>query len=136
MKLWQMALIFAFATAAAFAVVIRERLGMEEDDEEHPVSGKASFYGDAYRGKRMANGERFYPDAMTCAAWKWPLGSWLEVEHRGRRIVVQVTDRGPAVSLNRMVDLSEAAFARLADLRLGVITVNIRQIPNPAGGAK
>lgn len=89
--------------------------------------GRASWYGENYRGKAMANGKPFNPDAMTCAAWDWPLGTKLEVRHEGRAVIVVVTDRGPALYKARIVDLSKAAFAALADPALGVITVTIKE---------
>ena len=93
------------------------------------TTGRASYYGEAYRGRTMANGQPFDPDGMTCACWRWPLGQRLRVEHQGREVIVLVTDRGPAVALDRLIDLSQAAFDRLAPLRRGVIAVNVRVEP-------
>lgn len=136
MKTWQTIILFLFIAGAAFAVVLRERLGIEPDDDAPPQrQGKASYYGEAYRGKRMANGERFDPSAMTCATWDWPLGAWLTVTHKKRTIMVRVTDRGPAFNLHRVVDLSQRAFEHLADSRLGVIDVTVREVI-VSGGAK
>ncbi len=39
-----------------------------------------------------------------------------------------VTDRGPAKRLGREIDLSRAAFARLAPLKLGLIEVKVERI--------
>lgn len=136
MKTWQTILLFLFIAGAAFAVVLRERLGLEPDDEITVTRGKASYYGEAYRGKRMANGERFDPTALTCATWEWPLGSWLEITHNKRTVVVRVTDRGPAFNLGRLVDLSQGAFEHLANWRLGVIDVTIREVAPQQGGAQ
>lgn len=136
MKTWQTVLLFLFIAGAAFAVALREKLGFDPDEEIAVVRGKASFYGEAYRGKRMANGQRFDPNALTCASWEWPLGAWLEVSYNQRCVVVQVTDRGPAMHLDRLVDLSQAAFDRLANWRLGVIEVTVREVAPQHGGAK
>jgi rare lipoprotein A len=91
---------------------------------------KASWYGESYRGKPMANGEQFDPDRRTCASWYWPLGTVLRVTHRNvhgivRSVFVTVTDRGPDKRLGRKLDLSRAAFAILAPLEAGVINVNV-----------
>lgn len=93
------------------------------------ATGTVAWYGEGYRGKRMANGERYNPDAMTCATWEHPLGSRLEVTNTatGRSVVVTVTDRGPAFA-GRKLDLSRAAFAAIAQLRLGVIQCEIRRV--------
>ena len=41
--------------------------------------------------------------------------------------MARVNDRGPYVP-NRIVDLSPAAFAQIADLNRGVIRVNVRTV--------
>jgi rare lipoprotein A (peptidoglycan hydrolase) len=104
------------------------------------AQGAASYYGESYRGQIMANGERFNPNALTCAAWEWPLGSILRVTYAPpfgdpREVLVTVTDRGPAKRLNRIIDLSEEAFAELAPIGKGVITVTIELIETPEASA-
>lgn len=95
----------------------------------HAESGTASWYGESLRGSRMANGRPFDPDAFTCAAWNWPLGTCLRVSRGNKNCVVFVTDRGPARRLHRLIDLSEAAFKRIADLRLGLVQVIVELAP-------
>lgn len=105
-------------------------LGINDDDSfEPPVYGRASCYGESYRGKRMANGERFDPNRRTCAAWRWPLGTFLRVERGNRSVIVQVTDRGPNIMpRDRLIDLSLAAFEALAPSKVGLIDVSVRPI--------
>ena len=88
---------------------------------------QASWYGEGYRGKAMANGQPFDPDAMTCAGWAWPVGAMLRVTSvgTGRSVVVKVTDRGPAAWTGCQLDLSRAAFARIDDLNAGRIRVRV-----------
>lgn len=107
------------ACAAAWCAVADRRRG--------PARGKAAFYGEGYRGARMANGERFDPDRRTCASFDYALGTVLRVEclRTGRSVVVVVTDRGPAVRLGRLIDLSERAFAMIAPTKWGVIEVEV-----------
>jgi rare lipoprotein A (peptidoglycan hydrolase) len=65
----------------------------------------------------MANGAPFDPAALTVASWNFPLGSLVCVTHGERGSRRTITDRGPARRLRRrglVLDLSEAAFARLA----------------------
>jgi rare lipoprotein A len=92
--------------------------------------GVASWYGDELRGRLMANGRPFNPDALTCASWKYPFGTRLKVTNRedGRWVVVTVTDRGPAKRLKRAIDLSEASFKRIADLDKGLVQVRIERL--------
>ena len=50
--------------------------------------------------------------------------------HEDRTVIVEITDHGPAKSLlrkGRIIDLSRAAFAKLADTELGLIDVTIRR---------
>lgn len=97
--------------------------------------GIASWYGEAERGKLMANGKPFNPDTLTAACWFYPMGTRLQVSLRTtggpRTVIVTVTDRGPALRLvkeGRIIDLSRTAFARLAGPERGLIQVSIRRI--------
>ena len=78
----------------------------------------------------MANGQRFDPDKCTAASWFYDLGTKVVVTHEDRSVIVEITDRGPARSLlkkGRIIDLSRAAFTRLADPDLGIIDVTVRK---------
>lgn len=90
----------------------------------------ASWYGEEHRGKLMANRKPFDPDKLTAASWFYDLGTKVRVTHRNKSVVVTIEDRGPAKRLvrrGRKIDLSQAAFAKLADTRLGLIRVTIRK---------
>ena len=93
------------------------------------VTVTASWYGDECAGNRTANGERFDPSAMTCAMWDVPFDTRVRVQLGPRFVVVRVNDRGPAKRLNRGIDLSEAAFSKLADTDAGLITVELTILP-------
>jgi len=78
----------------------------------------------------MANGQRFNPDKLTAASWFYDLGTRVIVSHGDRSVVVEITDRGPAkrlVAQGRIIDLSRAAFAKLASPALGVIGVSVKK---------
>lgn len=88
---------------------------------------KASWYGEDYRGKIMANGSRFDPDVNTCASNNYPLGTNLFVSTGdGWAVEVQVTDR-MSKSAYASIDLSRHAFAELADPDIGIIDVKIKE---------
>jgi len=97
-------------------------------------TGTASWYGEAHRGRLMANGVPFDPDELTAASWFYPLETRLRVtcklpHQEPKSIVVTVTDRGPArrlVKHSRIIDLSRAAFEKLAPPDLGLIEVSVR----------
>lgn len=97
------------------------------------VRGTASWYGEAYRGRTMANGQPFDPDAITCAARDWPLRTVLRVRgvDSGALVIVIVTDVGPARRTGCVVDLSRAAFARIAPLERGRVAVEVTSLSAP-----
>jgi rare lipoprotein A len=78
----------------------------------------------------MANGQQFDPNNLTAASWFFALGTKIVVSHANRSVVVEITDRGPAKRLlqeGRKIDLSRAAFAKLANPDLGLIDVSVRR---------
>ena len=101
--------------------------------------GLASWYGEAHRGKLMANGKRFNPDKLTAASWFYPLGTKVRVtakasDNSARSVLVTVTDRGPADDLvreGRIIDLAHAAYKRLAHPDLGLVSASVQPINHP-----
>jgi len=95
------------------------------------ATDRASWYGEEHRGLPMANGKPFNPDKLTAASWFYDLGTLVIVTHAGWSIIVEITDRGPArhlVDEGRKIDLSHAAFARLANTDLGLITITVTKL--------
>ena len=92
--------------------------------------GVATWYGDAYRGKRTASGEKFNPDDFTAAHRTLRFGSIVEVRNlrNDRTVLVEITDRGPFGKNNRIIDLSEAAARQLGMLAAGTVPVEIRLV--------
>jgi rare lipoprotein A len=101
--------------------------------------GLASWYGEAHRGKLMANGKKFNPDGLTAASWFYPLGTKVRVTARAsdnsaHSVVVTITDRGPARDLvreGRIIDLAHAAYKRLAHPDLGLVLVSAHPVNHP-----
>ena len=99
---------------------------------KHPVSRGdtyyfyATFYGDEYNGKQMANGETFSNDAMTCAAKGFPFGTVLEVQSldTGKKVEVTVTDR-PG---KEQIDLTVKAFEAIDNASKGKIRAKIKVV--------
>jgi rare lipoprotein A len=94
------------------------------------AADRASWYGEERRGLPMANGHLFDPNKLTAASWFFDLGTKVVVTHENRTVVVEITDRGPAKRLfqeGRKIDLSRAAFAKLADPDVGLIDVTVRK---------
>ena len=88
-------------------------------------SGKASYYGQAYNGRKSANGTRFDQKALTAAHAWLPFGTKVRVtvEGTGRAVLVTITDRLP--SRRRIIDLSREAAARLGIIRQGIALVTL-----------
>lgn len=93
-------------------------------------SGLATWYGKEFHGVTTAKrDERFDMNAMTTANRTIPFDSMIKVTNKdnGKSVIVRVNDRGPAKK-ERIVDLSYAAFKKIADPDTGVISVEIEII--------
>lgn len=98
--------------------------------EGYKERGIASWYGKEFHGVTTAKkDEKFDMNAMTTAHRRIPFNSTIKVTNRdnGKSVVVRVNDRGPT-KRERIVDLSYAAFKKIADPDLGLISVEIEII--------
>ena len=84
----------------------------------------------AYSKGVMANGKTFKDEGLTCATRLWPLGTTLRItDVRSLRSVdVVVTDRIGKRFADKRIDLSKAAFKKIAALTDGVVAVQIERI--------
>jgi rare lipoprotein A len=91
-----------------------------------PQVGTASHYGRGRAGRLTASGERFNPNAMTCAHRTLPLGSVVKVTDiaTGKHVSVKVNDRGPFVR-GRILDLSDRAARELGVGGRGLLHVTV-----------
>jgi len=93
------------------------------------IKGKASWYSQNDPGILLttANMERFDDSELTCAIWDLPFNTILKVTNleNGKSVIVRVNDRGPAKRLNRAIDLTKAAFSKIADLEKGLAEVSV-----------
>ncbi|WP_110854471.1 septal ring lytic transglycosylase RlpA family protein [Paraburkholderia silvatlantica] len=104
----------------------------EAIDEDSPdvhsfhQTGRASWYGRAFHGRRTASGERFNMKALTAAHRTLPLGSYVRVSVPGtsKWVVVKINDRGP-YARGRVLDLSYAAARLLGVQHAGTAKVDI-----------
>lgn len=94
--------------------------------------GTASWYSETDPGINLhtANGEIFDDQKLTCASWDYPFGTLLQVTNlsNGKTVVCRVNDRGPNKRLARLLDLTHAAFRRIADTRRGLIRISIQKL--------
>jgi rare lipoprotein A len=89
-------------------------------------SGKASWYGPGFHGRRTASGEVFNTNSMTAAHKTLPFGTRVKVtsRHTGRSVVVRINDRGPFVR-GRVIDLSKASARALGMAGLSDVTLSV-----------
>ncbi|RFU47234.1 septal ring lytic transglycosylase RlpA family protein [Paraburkholderia sp. DHOC27] len=89
-------------------------------------TGRASWYGRFFHGRKTANGERYNMHALTAAHRTLPLGSYVRVTNPStdRSVIVRINDRGP-FARGRIIDLSMAAAHALGMQRAGTASVKI-----------
>ena len=94
---------------------------------------RASWYGNSFRGKRMAGGGRFNPNKLTAAHRTLRMGTNVKVTNvrTGRWVVVKITDRGPYFP-GRGIDLSYAAAREIGIVKQGVADVRIEEVVEEA----
>lgn len=97
-------------------------------------SGRASYYGPGFHGKRTANGEIFDMYAMTAAHKTLPFGTIVRVRNldNGKDVIVRINDRGPFIP-GRVIDVSVAAARILGLMGTGTARVQVfRAAPDAA----
>lgn len=89
-------------------------------------SGRVSWYGAAFHGRRTSNGEVYDMRSITAAHPTWPLPSYVRITNtqNGRSIVARLNDRGPFHS-NRIMDVSSRVAEALDFKRMGTGQVKI-----------
>ena len=94
-------------------------------------TGRASWYGPGFRGKKTASGEIFDDSKFTAAHKTLPLGTIAKVTNltNGKSVKVEINDRGPYVD-GRVIDVSHAAAHALGMVDRGVAHVKIERITN------
>jgi len=105
--------------------------GVEHERRGTVQEGRASYYSDAFAGRRTASGERYDPERMTAAHPTLPLGTRIRVTRVDdrRSVEVRVNDRCGCGG-GRIVDLSRRAARHLDMLHAGVVPVRIEVLRN------
>lgn len=114
------AIMIVFAGVGGYAVT-------RTDAAAATYSGRASWYGSQFHGRKTASGERFNMNAMTAAHRSLPFGTRVRVTNKrnGRSVVVRINDRGP-FSGGRILDVSKAAANRLGLIATGTAPVTLQ----------
>ncbi|GAB3678920.1 septal ring lytic transglycosylase RlpA family protein [Salinisphaera aquimarina] len=92
-------------------------------------SGRASWYGRQFHGRRTSSGEPYNMFKMTAAHKRLPIPSYVRVTNldNGKHVIVRVNDRGPFHD-GRIIDLSYAAARRLDVVATGSAPVRIETV--------
>ena len=87
-------------------------------------SGRASWYGPGFHGRRTASGETFNTNELTAAHRTLPFGTKVRVVNKktGKSVVVRINDRGPYAH-GRVIDLSKASAQAIGISGVGAVDV-------------
>lgn len=98
------------------------------------ISGRASFYGKRFTGRKTASGKSFHHENVSAASNRFPLGTMVAVRRplSALCVVVRINDR--MGHRGRVIDLSRAAAERLGMIEVGVTDVEIVPLPKPLIG--
>lgn len=96
-------------------------------------TGSASYYSPKFHGRCCtASGEKVNIHTLTAAHRTLPMGAYVRVTNvrNQRAVIVRINDRGPYHG-SRIIDLSTAAFKRIASPKHGVIKVRLDVVSLP-----
>ena len=98
------------------------------------MTGKASWYGGKFHGRKTASGERYDKRALTAAHRTLPFGTRVRVTNLGNQksVVVRITDRGPFGRRERIIDVSERAAEVLGMKQAGVVRIRLEVLSSPS----
>jgi rare lipoprotein A len=90
------------------------------------LEGIASYYADAYNGKKTSNGETFDMNDLSAAHRTFPFGTKVRVTNleNKKSVIVRINDRGPFKE-ERIIDVSLAAARELDLIRAGTARVKL-----------
>ena len=99
-------------------------------------TGRASWYGPDFHGKKTASGETYNKYAFTAAHKTLPFGTRVNVKNldNGLSTTVVINDRGPFKS-GRIIDLSYSAAQKISMVGTGTARVKISAIGSVANSS-
>jgi rare lipoprotein A len=108
---------------------IRGKWYYPREEQGYDRSGIASWYGDAFHGRKTANGEIYDMQQLSAAHPTMPLPSYAKVTNlkNGNSIIVRVNDRGPYAH-GRIIDMSKRAAQMLDYTGTGVAQVRVQYV--------
>jgi rare lipoprotein A len=98
------------------------------------ITGKSSYYGPKFHGRKTANGETFDMYKLTAAHRNMPFGTQIQVTNlkNNKNVIVYINDRGPFIA-GRILDLSYGAAKKIDMISDGVANIRIKilRVGNP-----
>jgi rare lipoprotein A len=107
------------------------------ENTHYAAVGMASWYGDAFHGRRTANGEVYDMRSLSAAHPTMPLPSYARVTNLGNgySMIVRVNDRGP-YSPGRIMDVSSRVADMLDFKSVGTAKIKVEYVsPAPLAGS-
>ena len=126
-KIFNLCIIVKQTTNNAIMRIITSLLILTALLHTDPVMAQsATYYHPSLAGRKMANGARYNPNAMIAASNNYRLGQRVKVTNRrnGKSVIVTITDRCG----NCSIDLSSAAFRRIAKKSQGRVSVKVTKL--------
>ena len=110
-----------------------ERYRVLETSEGYRETAMASWYGQAFQGRRTSSGEPYDMYQMTAAHKTLPIPTYVRVTNleNGRSVILRVNDRGPFIE-GRNIDVSFVAAQKLDMVRNGTARVEVVALDPPA----
>lgn len=104
--------------------ISEEEIGETIEEIVETQSGRVSWYGSKFHGKKTASGKKYDKEELTCAHKTLPFGTKVKVVNvrNGKSVIVEVNDRGPYAK-GREFDLSEAAFKEIGSTNSGILNI-------------
>ena len=108
---------------------VNGRMYYPSENERYVGVGTASWYGDAFHGRKTANGEIYDKNALSAAHPTMPLPSYARVTNLGNgySVIVRVNDRGPYAA-GRVMDVSSRVADVLDFKRMGTARVKVEYV--------
>lgn len=109
-----------------FSLLFLSSLSLLAQSEEF---GVASYYADAFDGRKTASGEIYDKNKNTAAHKELPFGTMIRVTRLDNKksVVLRVNDRGPFIS-GRIVELSKVSAEKIGLIRDGIAEVKVEVV--------
>ena len=124
----------AVAAPAPAAAPAAEQKAVAPSSAGDVTTGKAAWYGKKFNGRKTASGQRFNAGLLTAASNTLPFGTLVKVTNikNKKSVTVRINDRGPK-QVDRIIDVTRAAAARLGMLKGGVAEVELKVVGTAKG---